>query len=95
MSIRAQILIFLAKSEFLGFKVFRAPLGPMGPMGPIGPMGPMGPMGPRIFICGPTLVNLKITKNECRGQFLKKEGPSGSTNFALRAAKREESSHNF
>ena len=50
MSIRAQTLIFFAKSEFLGFKVFRAPLGPMGPMGlmgPIGPMGPMGPMGPK------------------------------------------------
>ena len=27
MSIRAQTLIFFAKSEFLGFKVFRAPPG--------------------------------------------------------------------
>ena len=48
MSIRAQTLIFFAKSEFLGFKVFRAPLGPMGPMGPMGPIGAhWGPWAPQ------------------------------------------------
>ena len=40
MSIRALTLKKNAKSEFLDFKVFWAPLGPMGPVGPIGPIGP-------------------------------------------------------
>ena len=38
MSIRAQTLKRITKSEFLDFKVFPAPLGPLGPMGRVGVM---------------------------------------------------------